>query len=196
MNDDRRTAFDGLYAAHGRAVFAYALRRVTQPADAEDTVAETFLVAWRRLADAPGPPDTVLPWLYAIARRVLANQRRANDRRARLQLRVRQAPAVVGAVSDDDQDGPAIAALSCLRPDDQELLRLVAWEELSHAQIAVVLGITPNAVAIRLYRARARFEDEFANHVEQDHGKGIGPCRTSKGSKGRMFGWIRREQAK
>ena len=195
MSDDRRTAFEALYAAHGRPVLAYALRRVTQPADAEDVVAETFLVAWRKLADAPTPPDALLPWLYAIARRVLANQRRANDRRARLQVRVRQVPAVVGLATEDDQDGPAIAALSRLRPDDQELLRLVAWEELSHAQIAVVLGITPNAVAIRVHRARARFEGVLRD-VEQDHVKGIDPGRTSKGLKGRMFGWIRREQAK
>jgi RNA polymerase sigma-70 factor (ECF subfamily) len=49
-------------------------------------------------------------------------------------------------------------ALSRLSDADQELLRLVAWEELDHAEIAQVLGVSVNAVAIRLHRARARFE--------------------------------------
>jgi RNA polymerase sigma-70 factor (ECF subfamily) len=124
-------------------------------ADAEDAVAETFLVAWRRLDDMP-TGDEALPWLYGACRRVLANQRRANDRRHRLIDRLRRhRPLAIGP--DPDEPGPAIAALAMLREDERELLRLVAWEELTHGQIAIALGITPNAVAIRLHRARNRF---------------------------------------
>jgi len=43
-----------------------------------------------------------------------------------------------------------------MRVNDQELLRLWAWEELTPGQIAAVLGTTPNAVSIRLHRARGR----------------------------------------
>ena len=65
----------------------------------------------------------------------------------------------------EDLDGPAFVALASLSPADQELLRLVAWEELGNQQIAAVLGITPNAVAIRLHRARARFADALARET-------------------------------
>jgi len=53
--------------------------------------------------------------------------------------------------------------IACLRSDEQELLRLWAWEDLTPAEIAVVLGITPNAVSIRLHRARGRLADVLAD---------------------------------
>lgn len=174
-------AFERLYAAHKRKVLAFCLRRTPNPADAEEAAAETFVVAWRRLTDAP-PEEHHLAWLYAIARRILANQRRGSARRVGLLDRLRSQPPVVHSF---ERAGPAIVALERLRPEDQELLRLVAWEELSHAEIGVVLGISPNAVAIRLHRARARFAEELL--------KGSEPIRTSGGVKGRMFGRPRRE---
>jgi DNA-directed RNA polymerase specialized sigma24 family protein len=65
--------FGRLYREHGRAILAYALRRVGDPEDAADVVAETFLIAWRRLGDVPAG-DRARLWLYAVARRVVANQ--------------------------------------------------------------------------------------------------------------------------
>jgi RNA polymerase sigma-70 factor (ECF subfamily) len=178
-----RAAFERLYAAHDRAILAFCLRRTPNAADAEEAAAETFVVAWRRLSDAP-PEEHRLAWLYAIARRILANQRRGGERRNRLLDLLRQQPTPIATPA---QSGPAIAAMERLHQDDQELLRLVAWEELSHAEIAVVLGISVNAVAIRLHRARGRFADELA--------KGSEPRRTSSGVKGRMFGRPRRENS-
>lgn len=150
--------FEALYELTGRSVLAYAMRRTAGPADAEDAVAETFVVAWRRQVETPAEP---LPWLYGICRRVLANQRRSTERRALLRLRV---AGTTRAQSSDlrMEGGPAGEALARLRPDDQELLRLLAWEGLDHAAIARVLGISVNAVAIRLHRARARFAEAFA----------------------------------
>src|SRR3954468_23140525 len=76
----RRTRFEALFAAHYRDVHRYALRR-TAPALAEEVANEVFLVAWRRFDRVPrGEP---LPWLYAAAAHVLANQRRAETRHAR-----------------------------------------------------------------------------------------------------------------
>jgi RNA polymerase sigma-70 factor (ECF subfamily) len=162
--------FEALFRAHERAVLAYAMRRTSMPADAEDAAAETFAIAWRKLEAVPVVVDEALPWLYAVARRVLANQRRGIGRRERLAalLQVRDVPTPqhVG----EAQDGPAFEALARLSASDQELLRLVAWEELGNQQIAVVLGITTNAVAIRLHRARQRFSAAL---------KSIDPSRTS-----------------
>ena len=72
--------FEQLYGDYADRVHAYALRR-TSPAAADDVVAEVFLVVWRRLHKVPDEP---LPWLLGVARRVLANQRRGDARRAAL----------------------------------------------------------------------------------------------------------------
>jgi len=79
---DHRLAFDRLYDTHARAVLAYALRRTASADDAEDAASETFIVAWRRLDRVPGV-DEALPWLFGVARKVLANPRRAAARRGR-----------------------------------------------------------------------------------------------------------------
>ena len=149
---DQRAAFVALFEAHFDALLAYARRRCSQPSDAEDVVAETFTTAWRRFDRLPARPDEHRLWLFGVARRVLANQRRATGRRMRLleRLRWRPASSTVGTQLD------AGAALETLSERDQEVLRLIAWEDLTHAEAAVVLGISTNAVAIRLHRARAK----------------------------------------
>ena len=157
----RLARFDALFIEYQRPVLAYAMRRAPTSADAEDVTAETFTTAWRRF-DAI-PIDEPLPWLYAVARRLLANQRRGHGRRDRLAaLLTREDDVPTPLRAGEDLDAPAYAALASLSPADQEVLRLVAWEELGNQAIAGVLGITANAVAIRLHRARARFAEAFA----------------------------------
>ena len=190
--DDRRLVLEALYAAHARVILAYALRRLPIVADAEEAAAETFVVAWRRLRDRPATNDA-LPWLYAIARRVVANQHRAAERRDRLRARVRD-QAVSELAAGPEADSLVMDVLMEMRTDDQELLRLVAWEGLRHAEIAVVLGISPNAVAIRLHRARTRFERVLAKRRPIDV-KGSGPSRTSTRAKGRLLDRLRRERS-
>lgn len=141
-----RAIFDRAYTP----VSAYARRRASRT-EADDIVAEVFLVAWRRLDDIPA--EDPLPWLYGVARRVLANQRRAAHRQHRLAQRLSTQPA--GPTSDEHDDA-VLAALAGLRPADQEILRLAAWEALIAAQIAVALDCSANAAALRLSRARAR----------------------------------------
>lgn len=145
--------FRALFESAYRPLLAYARRR-TNASDADDLVAEVLTTAWRRLDDVPA--DHALPWLYGVARRVLANQRRATDRRRALVTRLASQPAPVAAESED----PAVlSALERLRPADQEVLRLAAWEHLDTAEIAVALGCSPNAAALRLSRARRRFRE-------------------------------------
>ena len=169
--------FDALFSEHQRHVLAYAMRRTRTLADAEDAAAETFTIAWRKV-DAI-PMTEPLPWLYAVARRVLANQRRGSGRRERLAALIRVEDVPTPMRVGDDLDGPAFVALASLSPADQEVLRLVAWEELGNRGIAQVLGITPNAVAIRLHRARARFADALARTSREGDLKHLVPSRTS-----------------
>ena len=176
---DAREYFRTIYDAKYRYVLAYALRRTTSEASANDAVAETFLVAWRRLPDVPTGDET-LPWLYAVARRVLANQRRGDARQSHLVQRIGNES---GASADDvehtvmvaESVSEAVAALRMLDPNEQELLRLVAWEELSHRQIAGMLECSENAVAIRVHRARSKLR----GHMEKLKGKpDLGHTRT------------------
>ncbi|MGY1773920.1 RNA polymerase sigma factor [Blastococcus sp. SYSU D00813] len=155
-------SFEEVYRTSGPAVLGYALRRSPSREDALDVVAETFATAWRRRADMP--PDTVdvRPWLFAIARRCLANSRRGSDRADRLGRRLAEAlpaesvpdPALL---HERSADGRRVrAALSELSAEDRELLTLVAWEGLTPAQAAVALGLSGGAARVRLHRARGR----------------------------------------
>ena len=182
MSTPERARFEAAFERHHRAVLAYALRRVPIEADAEDVVAETFAVAWRRVDRLPDV-EVALPWLLAVARRVLANQHRGTARRFRLALRLQVQPRSAAVITDT----PALEALSLLPPDDQELIRLLAWEGLSQAEVGVVLGVSPNAVAIRLHRARRRFTHEMARLGALDV-KGSDASRTFDQVEGRMSG--------
>lgn len=173
VNDSGR--FESTFERHHRAVLAYALRRVPSEADAEDAVSETFAIAWRRFDQAP-EPSAALPWLLAITRRVLANQHRSADRWSRLRVRLRAETRDQAVVHGTET--PALEALERLPQDDRELLRLLAWEGLRQAEAGTVLGISENAVAIRLHRARKRFAVELARV------KGSDPGRTSEGVEG------------
>jgi RNA polymerase sigma-70 factor (ECF subfamily) len=178
----RLARFEAMFSANQRQVLAYAMRRTQEAADAEDVAAETFTVAWRKIDVVPAAEP--LPWLYAVARRVLANHRRGKGRRERLAALLHVEDVATPIRAGEDRDGPTFAALASLSPADQELLRLVAWEELGNQQIAAVLGITPNAVAIRLHRARARFADALARDSGDDDLKDLDPSRTSGDVKG------------
>lgn len=151
----RETRFESLYREHATQVLGY-LRRRTDRDDARDVAAEVFAVVWRRLDDVPDP---ALPWLLGVARRQLANDRRGRRRRDALLLRVARQPP-----EPSDGVGPArvvdvLSTMAELSADDRELLTLIGWDELTPAEAATVLDITPEAVRSRLHRARRRLED-------------------------------------
>lgn len=144
-------------------VLGYALRRVERPEDAADVISEVFVIAWRRLDEIPAGEDARL-WLYATARRVLANHRRGERRRHALAERLRIELARSPAVSRLDREPSAlIEAFRRLSDGDREVLALEGWEGLNAAEIAVVLGCSPNAARIRLHRARRRLRARLSS---------------------------------
>jgi RNA polymerase sigma-70 factor (ECF subfamily) len=157
---DRRRRFEDLAAQVTEPVRRFLARR-TDPDTADDVLADTLLVLWRRLDDVPRG-DEALPWTYAVARNALANALRGTRRQRRLAYRitVTDPPGEV-APGEPEADGRVSTALARMRPDEAELLRLWAWEQLGPAEIATVLGLSPNAVSIRLHRARGRFKEIF-----------------------------------
>lgn len=181
MEPSRRSErFEDLFARYVPKLLGYAMRRVQSPVDAEDAVAEAYVVAWRRLDEVPDE-DGALPWLYAVCRRVIANQRRATRRRESLLNRLRRL-GHDNVERGDADPGPASAALGTLGDDDQELLRLIAWDELPYSQIALMLGVTPNAVAVRAHRARARLRTALQRALPSNDqlASGHSPPRAAK----------------
>lgn len=155
IDEERWAAFTLLVVTHKTSLLRYSLRRLNDFASCQEVVDETFLIAWRRWDDHPDA-DRELPWLYGIAYRVLSNSRRSRDRRDRLNVRL-ATERQWGTIDNDshDVDVDALArAMSHLKAGDQELLRLVYWEELTYRQIAIELAISENAVGIRINRAK------------------------------------------
>jgi RNA polymerase sigma-70 factor, ECF subfamily len=160
-----RERFERLFADHGRDVLAYATRR-TDPATAEEIVAEVFVVAWRRRRRIPATEPVL--WLYGVARRLLANEWRAARRRDALAERL--GSLARDRAADEDAAGgphPLWEALARLKPLDREVLMLTAWEGLDGARAGVVLGCSAQAVHTRLHRARARLAAELDRDVSR-----------------------------
>lgn len=165
--DDHTAAFERLFSAHYWAVRGY-VRRRGPASSVEDVVADTFLVAWRRFESAGDDP---LPWLFAIARRMLANQQRADRRRGALALRMQ---GLFGG-QDVDWEPPAemsaglAAAIGSLSAREREALLLVAWEGLQPGRAARAAGCSPATFRVRLHRARRRVVEQLTDTAENPH---------------------------
>lgn len=147
--------FREMYQANQRRILAYFLRR-TDASSARDGAAETFLVAWRRIDEVPRG-DRTLPWLYGVARRVLANQRRSRNRQDSLGRKLtesrpteEQSPEVIVLRRAEDRE--MLDAVARLRTEDQEILQLAVWDEVPHNQIAEMIGTSAHAISQRLHR--------------------------------------------
>ncbi|SCG57442.1 RNA polymerase sigma-70 factor, ECF subfamily [Micromonospora echinaurantiaca] len=153
--------FTALYERYYDDVERYVRRRAADIA-VRDVVAEVFLVAWRRFGEVPSEP---LPWLYGVARRVLANEIRGLQRGRRLVEWV--AANAVGVVGDhaDEVIGRVTVAVAFERlpESDREVLRLVAWEGLGMRDAAAAAGCSMAAFAMRLHRARRRLHRELSS---------------------------------
>jgi RNA polymerase sigma factor (sigma-70 family) len=131
------------------------VERRVPPSEAEDIVSQVYLTAWRRQADLP---EDARPWLFAVARKTMANQTRGWLRRKALDVRV---AAREERTVDDHSVAAAIRvdlerAWQSLRPDDRETLALVLFDGLTSEQAATVAGCRPATFAMRLSRARTR----------------------------------------
>lgn len=154
---DTTARFRGLWSAHAPRVHAYAMRHV-DPDTAQEVVAETFLVAWRRLGEVPAE---ALPWLIVVARNTIANARRSHRRQRVLHdelTRLEQVSPAPGTGADDlaVERATMLRGLAALSPADREMLLLVSWDGLTSAQAAAVHGVTVPTFQVRLHRARRR----------------------------------------
>lgn len=162
--------FRRLYETHYEALLAYAARRSPDLSEAHDVVADTFLVLWRRLDEAPVDEEVPL-WLYGVIRRVLSNRDRSRQRRERLAARfaqiARELPETEELVESRLDARQLLEALLLLTEDDREVLLLAAWERLSTAQLAATLGCSQNAASLRLHRARKKLTEVYKKENER-----------------------------
>lgn len=177
---DAQTQFRDIFDTSFEEIRGYCMRRLPV-ADANDAVAEVFMVVWRRLVDVPGD-DTARAWLFAVARNVVRNRSRAIRRSGRLEGKL-------ASLGPQDVAGPETlvmasatqseigAALARLRPSDREVIRLRCWEELSVAETAAVLGTSEKAAAKRYSRALQKVERVLGTPVRDQ----VGPHTTLRG---------------
>lgn len=169
--------FEELYAAHVDVIASY-LRARTDRDSALDALARTFEIAWRRLQDIPDEPR---PWLFGVARRVLADQRRSAGRQATLVDRIGES---LRESADDhaetlDARQAVLAALSELAPVQREALLLIAWDGLKHREAAAALRCSVGALAVRVHRARRHLRAAMAQHDIQQHADAAGSTAPS-----------------
>ncbi|MDT0531943.1 sigma-70 family RNA polymerase sigma factor [Micromonospora sp. DSM 115977] len=153
--------FTNLYATHYPDIVRYGLRRLPDGDAAAELAQDVFVVVWRRRSEVP---ERALPWLYGVARHVVANRWRALHGSPSL-LPLAEADQVPTRLAEPEATTPVLdlrRALRALPEADQEILRLVGWEDLSVADAAVVLHCTRTAAAVRLYRARRRLRSVLA----------------------------------
>jgi RNA polymerase sigma-70 factor (ECF subfamily) len=165
-----------LYEAYAHRVLAYAARR-TDHHEARDVVSQTFLVTWRRIDEVP---DDAIGWLLAVARKILANERRASSRRASLSER-----ASIALENEGDFAGAvterigALEALDRMSAWDREALMLMAWERLDYKTAAQVMACSVSIFKVRLHRARSKLS-RFLASPETNDGRVLAPRSTTQ----------------
>lgn len=155
--DTSRTAdraFEDAVAPLVPLLLRYFTRRVTPTDDAADCTSETLTVLWKHRARLPRSEDERRAWAYGIARKVLSTHRRGRLRRERADEALRAAAAVPVAPVPDEAF-IAAEALKLVPARDQEIIRLVVWEELTIADAGRVLGLGAATARSRYARALA-----------------------------------------
>lgn len=165
--------FEALYRAEVGAVMGFFARRSRDPQTVFDLTADTFVEAMRSFASSPPAPGSERPWLFAIARRVYA---RHCERTARQRELARREGAQ--RVLDQEETEELLARIDAVRRGrellerleqlsavDREALELVDLAGLTPREAARALGVSPGALRIRLFRARARLRKECSGNV-------------------------------
>ena len=159
-------AFAVLYDRHAAMLHRYVARRLGEDV-ADDIVADTFLAAFRKRGGFdPSAARDARPWLYGIAANLIGKHTRSEIRMLSTYARTGADPVLTPQETTADDalsrvDSAAAhrdlaRALAALAQGDREVLLMIAWADLSYAEVAAALGIPVGTVRSRLNRARTR----------------------------------------
>lgn len=164
-------AFEDVVMLHGTALHGYLARRV--PATADDLLSEVWLAAFAGRGRYDPELGSVRGWLFGVARNVmLAHLRRAEPTPRAGPEPVDDVWDAVVARLDAAAVAPRLkAALAALPGVERELLLLVAWEQLSPAEAAQVVGVPTGTARSRLHRARTRMREQLETHLAVERGQ-------------------------
>ena len=167
--------FAEIYDRHAAAIHGYLARRIGN-ARAEDLTADTFLTAFNSRGRYDPQQDNARPWLYGIATNLLRRERRSEVRQYRALARTGidpvdagEADSVVARVAAAGATRQLAAALASLSGGERDVLLLIAWEELSYADVARALDIPIGTVRSRLHSARTRMRSAVSHLISPDH---------------------------
>ncbi|WP_307797121.1 RNA polymerase sigma factor [Actinomadura barringtoniae] len=173
--------FESLFQRHAPTIMRYVVRRLgTEPAD--DIVAETFLVAFRRRESYDLARTDARPWLYGIATNLVRRHRRSEVRQLRALARTGVDPvtesfteAADTRLSADAARRPLAAAIARLPAAQRDVLLLVSWEGLTYDEAGRALGVPPGTVRSRMNRVRNKLRAALG---------GVDPTAMTEESKG------------
>ncbi len=168
--DDER--FHCLYEKASPDLLAFLLRRCLTAEDAADCLSETFRIVWEKRQRIPSGDDA-RPWLFGVARNVLRRERATADREAEAAHELALAAQRSGAITSTNK--AALTALASLSPLDQEIITMLAWDDLAPREVAVILGLSPNVVRVRVHRAREQLRNTLAAGVTEGSKAAITP---------------------
>jgi RNA polymerase sigma-70 factor (ECF subfamily) len=168
-------AFGELYDALVPRLYAFVLRKVRDPARAEDLVQQSMLqVHCARGRFVPG--SRVTPWVYAIATRLFLDQ----ARRKKIEVlasdgdeereRASDRPGPDSFTESRELEAILRAEVERLSTAQRQAFELVVYAQMSHAEAAETLGVTVASIKLRLQRANHAVRDalRLAEHAGID----------------------------
>jgi RNA polymerase sigma-70 factor (ECF subfamily) len=152
-----RAAFEELYSRYSGPLYGFFRRRLDSPHNAEELAQETFL-ALIRGAQRYQPRALVRTYLYGIALKLLASERRRKNRGENVGG---EQAGELRAPSTQESGLWVREAVAQLDRADREILMLREYEQLSYIEIANLLRVPLNTVRSRLFRARLELKKQL-----------------------------------
>lgn len=171
-------SFEELIKRYQSFVFTIALRYVRNREDAEEIAQDVFVKAYRSLADFKGNAR-FSTWLYTIA----MNTTKTFLRKVKPPIDSLENATIRETVNAQHSGNSTDLAeqrsthllinqvIGLLNPDDAMIITLFYKAEQSIEETGVIMGLTPNAVKVRLHRARLRLKEKlelyFADEIKE-----------------------------
>ncbi len=164
---------------HLDVVYRYALKLTRDPQQASDLAQEAMLRGWRGRA-ALREPAAARVWLLRIATNLWTDRLRSKGHEPQrlTEPPPSRGPSIARQLIHQEQVTMALAAIDELPPRQRQVVHLVTVEQMSHDEVAAVLGISPAAVKANLAAGRKELRERL--RVVYEDVCGVKRCRTNE----------------